>query len=140
MQFVIEIIRKVVVLVLLMEVVLQLQSGKQYEPYIKMLIGIMVVYSLVSGIFGVWNKVEAEVLAPMQEFQWTGSWFTDFEQEADKQVEEEMKNGETQGGVVSGQLDGDSVDIDVQVDIAPVAEIAIGNISEITRGSSRAKD
>lgn len=76
MEFVIDGIRKIVVLVLLMELVVQLQSGKQYEPYIKMLIGIMVVYSIVSGISGVLAGITSFEMAPMQEFIWSGDWDT----------------------------------------------------------------
>lgn len=74
MQFIIDGIRKIVVLVLLMELVMQMQSGKQYEPYIKMLVGIMVVYSIVSGIYGVFGNIESFQIAPMQEFVWSGDW------------------------------------------------------------------
>lgn len=88
MQFIIEGIRKVVVLVLLMELVLQLQSGKQYEQYIRMLVGIMVVYSLVSGIFSVFTGVEEHLLAPMEEFQWAGGWYFSFEDQAGAEIHE----------------------------------------------------
>ena len=74
MDFIIGGIRKIVVLVLLMELVVQMQSGKQYEPYIKMLIGIMVVYSIVSGISGVFAGITSFEMAPMQEFVWNGEW------------------------------------------------------------------
>ena len=74
MEFIIDGIRKIVVLVLLMELVVQMQSGKQYEPYIKMLIGIMVVYSIVSGISGVFAGITSFKMAPMQEFIWSGDW------------------------------------------------------------------
>lgn len=74
MQFVIDGIRKIVVLVLLMELVMQMQSGKQYESYIKMLVGVMVVYSIVSGICGVFGNPESFRIAPMQEFVWSGEW------------------------------------------------------------------
>ena len=74
MEFIIVGIRKIVVLVLLMELVVQMQSGKQYEPYIKMLIGIMVVYSIVSGISGVFAGITSFKMAPMQEFIWSGAW------------------------------------------------------------------
>ena len=74
MEFIIDGIRKIVVLVLLMELVVQMQSGKQYEPYIKMLIGIMVVYSIVSGNSGVFAGITSFKMAPMQEFIWSGDW------------------------------------------------------------------
>ncbi len=74
MEFIIDGIRKIVVLVLLMELVVQMQSGKQYEPYIKMLIGVMVVYSIVSGISGVFAGITSFEMAPMQEFIWSGDW------------------------------------------------------------------
>lgn len=74
MQFIIDGIRKIVVLVLLMELVIQMQSGKQYESYIKMLVGIMVVYSIVSGICDVFEGITSFQMAPMQEFVWSGEW------------------------------------------------------------------
>ena len=74
MQFIIDGIRKIVVLVLLMELVIQMQSGKQYESYIKMLVGVMVVYSIVSGICGVFEGITSFQMAPMQEFVWSGEW------------------------------------------------------------------
>ena len=69
MQFVLDVIRKIVVLVLLMEWVIQLQPGKSYEPYIKMLVGIMVVYSIISGI-------GSFQMPPMQEFVWSDAGVT----------------------------------------------------------------
>lgn len=89
MQIFIEMIRKIVVLVLLMEVILQLQSGRQYESYIKILIGIMVVYSVVQGVFGAWDTITQTTLAPMQEFQWSEEWFATWQKQAEEFVEEE---------------------------------------------------
>ena len=74
MQIVIDSIKKIVVLVLLMELVIQLQSGKQYEPYIKMLVGIMVVYSIVLGMSGMLGRFWDFKIPPMQEYQWEGAW------------------------------------------------------------------
>lgn len=128
MQYIIEIIRKIVILVLLMEVVLQLQSGKQYEPYIKMLIGIMVVYRLVSGIFDVWTKMETVVLAPMQEFQWTGNWYAAFEKQAQDQVEETGEKGSV-WGKASEESNVIVESINVQVEIESIANISIEEIS-----------
>lgn len=88
MQYIVEWIRKLVLLVLLMEVVLQLQAGKQYEAYIKMLVGIMVIYSLVSGIFVFLGNLEQIKLEPMQEFQWTENLFSELE----KSVKEPFKD------------------------------------------------
>ena len=95
MQFVIEAIRKVVVLVLLMELVMQLQVGKEYEPYIKMLAGIMVIYSLVSGVVSVTGNFSKNMLKPMEEFQWSGDWYTwgkekALEEHDEKQIEVEV--------------------------------------------------
>ncbi len=81
MQFVIDGIRKIVVLVLLMELVMQIQPGKQYEPYIKMLVGIMVVYSIISGVGSVWRNLETFPLKPMQEFVWSGDWNVNISEE-----------------------------------------------------------
>lgn len=128
MQYILEIIRKIVILVLLMEVVLQLQSGKQYEPYIKMLIGIMVVYRLVSGIFDVWTKMETVVLAPMQEFQWTGNWYAAFEKQAQDQVEETGEKGSV-WGKASEESNVIVESINVQVEIESIANISIEEIS-----------
>jgi hypothetical protein len=90
MPLLLEWIRKAVVLVLLMEVVLQMQAGKQYESYLKMLIGIMVVYNLVSGILGAFQNIEATGLAPMKEFQWAGAWYNDLEEEVKGQVKQSV--------------------------------------------------
>ncbi len=117
MQIIIELIRKLVVLVLLMEVVLQLQSGKQYEPYIKMLIGIMVVYSLVSGLFRAWNKVEADSLAPMQEFQWVEGWYEELGEQAEKMIEQkEQSNMQHQAQEAR------------KIEVAPISDIFVGTI------------
>ena len=50
MQGFIELIRNMVVIVLLIELLMQLQSGKSYEPYFKVFVGLFVVYSLVCGL------------------------------------------------------------------------------------------
>lgn len=128
MQFIIEMIRKVVILVLLMEAVLQMQSGKQYEAYIKMLVGIMVVYSLVSGIFGVFREIENGGLAPMQEFQWSGEWYAGLEDKAKKQVEDVMEeqSEEKKMNVQEKRI----ADIEVRIEIPSIAEVAIGEIGD----------
>lgn len=123
MQLVIEAIRKVVVLVLLMELVLQMQVGKQYESYIKMLVGIMVVYSLVVGVFGVFSDFE-EVLKPMEDMQWSGEWLWELERQAEEIVEENLK--ESPG--MEESL-GTESNIHVQVQISPVSEIVIDKIA-----------
>ena len=122
MQFIIEGIRKVVVLVLLMELVLQLQSGKQYESYIKMLVGIMVIYSLVVGLFGAFSNFE-EVLKPMEEMQWTGEWLWNFEQQAEELAEENSYG--SYGMEEDSREDGN---IEVQTNISPVPEIVIEEV------------
>ena len=128
MQFIIEVIRKVVILVLLMEIVLQMQSGKQYEAYIKMLVGIMVVYSLVSSIFGVFRELENGGLAPMQEFQWSGEWYADLDDQAKKQVGEVMEGQtkEKQENVQEKRIS----DIEVRIEIPSIAEVTIGEIGD----------
>lgn len=123
MQLVIEAIRKVVVLVLLMELVLQMQVGKQYESYIKMLVGIMVVYSLVVGVFGVFSDFE-EVLKPMEDMQWSGEWLWELERQAEEIVEENLE--ESPGREESL---GEESNIHVQVQISPVSEIVIEEIA-----------
>ena len=131
MQFIIEGIRKVVVLVLLMELVLQLQSGKQYEQYIRMLVGIMVVYSLVSGILGVFTGVEDRLLAPMEEFQWAGDWYFSFEEEALAEMERVEENisdtSEQADSMGQGQKLSDGQR--VQVNIPPVSSITVDKIT-----------
>ena len=123
MQLVIEAIRKVVVLVLLMELVLQMQVGKQYESYIKMLVGIMVVYCLVVGVFGVFSDFE-EVLKPMEDMQWSGEWLWELERQAEEIVEENLE--ESPGREESL---GEESNIHVQVQISPVSEIVIEEIA-----------
>ena len=130
MQFIIEGIRKIVVLVFLMELVLQLQSGKQYEQYIRMLVGIMVVYSLVSGIFGVFTGVEEQLLAPMEEFQWAGDWYFSFEEQALAEMERVEENiedaSECEGN--TGQILEETATFDVQVDMEPISQINIEKV------------
>lgn len=137
MQFLIDGIRKVVVLVLLMELVLQLQSGKQYEQYIRMLVGIMVVYSLVSGIFGVFTGVEERLLAPMEEFQWVGDWYFSFEEQALAEMEQaNEKISETSDGTQNADQASDGAgSLEVHLNIAPVSQINIEEIKiqEISR-------
>ena len=123
MQLVIEAIRKVVVLVLLMELVLQMQVGKQYESYIKMLVGIMVVYSLVVGVFGAFSDFE-EVLKPMEDMQWCGDWLWELERQAEEIVEDNLE--ESPG--IKESL-GTESNIHVQVQISPVSEIVIEEIA-----------
>lgn len=66
MEFVVEGIRKAVILVLLMEVVAQLQAGKEYEKLFKMLTGLMVVYSLATVVIGFFS--EESILEPLESF------------------------------------------------------------------------
>ncbi len=130
MQFLIDGIRKVVVLVLLMELVLQLQSGKQYEQYIRMLVGIMVVYSLVGGIFGVFTGVEERLLAPMEEFQWAGDWYFSFEEQALAEMEQAEENIEETSEHAGSMGQGPKVSDGqrVQVNIPPVSSITVDKI------------
>ena len=118
MQDVIEGIRKVVVLILLMELVLQLGAGKEYEPYMRLLIGIMVVYSLVAGIFGTFSGLE-HIFKPMQEMQWIGEWMWEFEDQAEELTESvsDAEREENTGG-----------NIEVRTECNPVSEIQIEEI------------
>lgn len=77
MQHVIEAVRRIVVLVLLMEFVLRMQSGKQYEAYIKMLVGVMVVYTITTGIYSLVGKNASFSFPPMQDFVWEGEAHTE---------------------------------------------------------------
>ncbi len=88
MQIVIEGVRKIVVLILLMELVLQLQTGKQYEAYIKLLVGIMVVFCMAQGVFGSFGHFEEWFMEPMQDFKWSGEWYAELEEQAQKQADE----------------------------------------------------
>ena len=115
MQWIVEWIRRIVILVLLMEVVLQLQSGRQYEAYIRMLIGLMILYNLVSGILGAFGQLENVGLEKMEVFQWSESLFSGLEQKADEAMEQSGKNVE-------------SLDTEVQVNILPIAEIAVREV------------
>lgn len=90
MQSIIEGVRKLVVLVLVMELVIQLSPGKQYEPYVKILIGIMVVYSLSASIFGAISGLE-KALEPMEERIWSGSGMWEIQEHAIEMTEEQMQ-------------------------------------------------
>jgi hypothetical protein len=118
MQWIVEWIRKIVILVLLMEVVLQMQAGRQYEAYIRMLIGLMVLYNLVGGIFGAFRKIENGGLKEMEMFQWSKSLASDLEERAEAVVE-------------GTEMENESANMEVQVNILPVSEI---NIREIRVG------
>lgn len=69
----IEVIRKIVVMVLLMELVLQLQPGKQYEPYLKMFVGILMAYSLMNSVVGIFSNVDSVAKNGILEYQWIGN-------------------------------------------------------------------
>lgn len=122
MQIVIELIRKIVVFVLLMEVVLQLQSGRQYESYIRMLIGIMVVYLLVRGVYGIWYSLEDGVLAPLEEFQWKDDWFYVWQQEAQRITEDAEKNMQTESDKTG------HIKTEVQIEAIRIRDIQIEDI------------
>ena len=70
-QGLVELIRKIVVIVLVLELLLQLQPGKDYEPYLKLFVGLFVVLALVRGIHsGIsWNGLE--VRFPSDVFEWS---------------------------------------------------------------------
>ena len=121
MQSIIDGIRKLVVLVLVMELVIQLSPGKQYEPYVKILIGIMVVYSLSASIFGAISGLE-NALEPMEERIWSGSGMWEIQEHASEITKEQMqeiteKEQETQNGLPK-----------IQVRIAPVLELHMDDI------------
>lgn len=122
MQIVIELIRKIVVFVLLMEVVLQLQSGRQYESYIRMLIGIMVVYLLVRGVYGIWYSLEDSVLAPLEEFQWKDDWFYVWQQEAQRITEDAEKNMQTELDEIG------HIKTEVQIEAIRIRDIRIEDV------------
>ena len=126
MPWVVEWIRKAVILVLLMEVVLQLQAGKQYESYLKMLVGIMVVYSITVSILGAFSKMEG--LEPMKEFQWDSAWFDIFEKEAADYAEAGLQEQENRNPWVFQQNLQSMVSItEIQVEVAvPEVKVDIG--------------
>ena len=121
MQTVIEGIRKLVVLVLVMELVLQLSPGKQYEPYMKILIGIMVVYSLTAGIFGVFGSLE-KVLEPMEDRRWNGAWIWEIQEQAKEITEAQMQQEGTQD--IENQTGSDKT----KMKIPPISEIHISEL------------
>ncbi len=121
MQTVIEGIRKLVVLVLVMELVLQLSPGKQYEPYMKILVGIMVIYSLTAGIFGAFGSLE-KVLEPMEDRRWNSAWIWEIEQQAEEITEEQMPQKGTQD--IENQTGSDKT----QMKIPPISEIHISEL------------
>ena len=70
-QVLVDLIRKIVVIVLVLELILQLQPGKDYEPYLKLFVGLFVVFALVLGIHsGVfWNGLQFRF--PQDVFEWS---------------------------------------------------------------------
>ena len=122
MSWMVDWIRRAVVLVLLMEVVLQLQAGKQYESYLKTLVGIMVVYSVAASVFGAFSKVES--LGSMKEFQWIEGWFTDLEKEAADQVEEVLQEQGYAESLIEQQIfQSDISEVEVQVEVSGVVSV-----------------
>ena len=87
MERIIESIRNLVVMVLVMELVIQLAPAKQYEPYMKILMGLIVVLRLTMGIWG-WidileegnkiiekgNRISAEIIKKVEEDVTTEEW------------------------------------------------------------------
>lgn len=117
MQFLLDGIRKIVVLVLLMELVIQMQPGKNYEPYIKMLVGIMVVYSIAAGISDVFSGITSFHMKPMQEFVWNSDWNTAIESD-DSNI---LVDGHGRGNILA--------DVDeIQVEQIVIGEIKIEEI------------
>ncbi len=120
MQFVIEEIRKIVVLVLLMEIILQLQCGKQYEPYIKMLAGIIVIYSLVQGIFGFWNSLQINIGGLFSNFTWSSGW-----EEAAWDMNEAEKETEV---IESSVIELSEIRINTHIETITIEEIELGGV------------
>lgn len=113
MQLFIELIKKVVVLVLLMDLVLQLQPGKVYEPYLKMLVGVMVLYSLISGIAGVWSRAGDWLVKPLENLGWISEGYLELEKQALEQTTEEVAEEHS---------------IRVEVSVQPIKTIQIEDI------------
>lgn len=70
-QGLVDLIRKIVVIVLVLELILQLQPGKDYEPYLKLFVGLFVVFALVRGIHSGISWSGLEVTLPMDVFEWS---------------------------------------------------------------------
>lgn len=71
MQGFIDFIRKIVVMVLILELVIQLQPGKNYELYLKTFVGLFMVYSMISGIMGGFLQGGYDVEWPDFEINWS---------------------------------------------------------------------
>lgn len=119
MQAIMEIIRKTVVLVLIMELVMQLQQGKNYEPYLKMLVGMMMTYSLVTGIFSVFGNIGNGWTGEMPIFEWVGNLELEQYGESDEQSFAEQ-------GSENIQVD----DIHIQIPEIHIDNIAVERIGD----------
>ena len=120
MQFLLDGVRKIVVLVLLMELVIQMQPGKAYEPFIKMMVGIMVVYSIVSGISDVFAGVTSFQIKPMQEFVWNSNW-----DEGIKGTTRERDMEDNRSGEISPKVD------EVQIEQIVIEDIKVKEIEKV---------
>lgn len=112
MQTLIEGLRKIVVFVLLMELVLQMQQGKQYEPFVKVLIGIMVVYSVAGWFLGMESAADLQI--------WDNDWYDTF-----------IRQSET----ILEQNDSDIEDMrteNAEITIPKIPEICVDNIEPIS--------
>jgi len=69
MQGFISLIRKIVVMVLLLELLMQLQPGKHYETYIKVFVGLFIVCTIVRGITGANSQGGFEINWPIYEYE-----------------------------------------------------------------------
>ena len=118
MNLLIEFVRKAVVLVLLMELVLCLQPGKKYEPYLKMLVGLMVTYTLVTNIMGIFSEVSGGMERVFGDYEWMGNW--SYETQIQTEYETGGNNLERIGDI-NVSLEG------VKVDKVEIGEIKVGN-------------
>lgn len=87
MELLIEFIRKVVILVLLMELVLCLQPGKHFEPYLKMLVGVMITYTLVSHMLSAISGGLVEMEQALNQYKWASDYFFGEKEEVDYETE-----------------------------------------------------
>lgn len=115
----IEIVRKAVVLVLLMELVLQLQPGKNYEPYLKMLVGLMMTYSLVTSILGVFGKFQGGIDDAFPGYDWVYDW------SLEPVMQQEDVTGEQEDSSVKIEL------IEIPVEEIKIEKIEVERIENI---------
>ena len=120
MNLLIDFIRKAVILVLLMELVLCLQPGKQFAPYLKMLVGVMITYTLASHMIGIFSGGVGKIERIFKEYEWSSNWSFALEEQAEYETEASLE--ETENTDIHISLG------EVKVDNIKIEEIKIGNV------------